>query len=149
MSILVPATYSGSGDPALTGYYPKWLDNLADDVTLEGSLLDGAVQGAEAVRSIVVAIRSLYERQEHTFAAPYGDNRFLEEYVARIHGEPIGCVVLVARNAAGQTQRVVVGYRPRSSLLLLSRLLREKFAGAPFDDQFAASESESQQPSIH
>ena len=137
----VPATYSGSGDPALAGYYPAWLDNLADDATLEGSLLDGAVQGAEAVRSIVVAIRSLYDRQEHTFAGPYGDNRFLEEYVARIHGEPIGCVVLVTRNAAGQTQHVVAGYRPRSSLLLLSRLLREKFAGTPYGEQFAASES--------
>ena len=30
-------TYTGSGDPALADYYPAWLDNLADDVTLEGS----------------------------------------------------------------------------------------------------------------
>ena len=31
-------TYMGSGDrgPQLTDYYPEWLDNLADDVTLEG-----------------------------------------------------------------------------------------------------------------
>jgi hypothetical protein len=33
--------------PALTGYYPAWLDNLADDATVEGSLLDGAVRGAD------------------------------------------------------------------------------------------------------
>ena len=44
-------TYLGRGDPALAHYYPRWLDNLADDATVEGSLLDGAVQGAEAVRS--------------------------------------------------------------------------------------------------
>jgi len=137
----VLATYLGSDAPALKDYYPAWLDNLADDVTLEGSLLDGAVQGAEAVRSIVVAIRSLYDRQEHKFAGPYGDNGFLEDYIAQVHGEPIGCVVLVARNAAGQTQHVVASYRPRSSLLLLSRLLHEKFAGTPFDEQFAAGES--------
>jgi hypothetical protein len=135
----VVATYLGRGDPALAGYYPAWLDNLADDVTLEGSLLDGAVQGAAAVRSIVVAIRSLYDRQEHTFAGDYGDNRFLEEYVARLRDVPIGCVVLVTRNAAGRTQHVVVGYRPRSSLLLLSRLVREKLAGTPYAEQFAAS----------
>ena len=134
----VLATYLGRGDPALTGYYPAWLDNLADDVTLEGSLLDGAVQGAEAVRSIVVAIRSLYDRQEHKFAGPYGDNGFLEDYVAQVRGEPIGCVVLVTRNAAGQTQHVVASYRPRSSLLLLSRLLREKFADEPYGEQFAS-----------
>ena len=36
----VRATYLGSGGPALTGYYPAWLDNLADDATVEGSLLD-------------------------------------------------------------------------------------------------------------
>ena len=137
----VPATYLGRGDPALTGYYPAWLDNLADDATVEGSLLDGAVRGAEAVRSIGVTIRSLYDRQEHKFAGPYGDNGFLEDYVAQVRGEPIGCVVLVTRNAAGQTQHVVAGYRPRSSLLLLSRLLREKFAGTPYGEQFAASES--------
>lgn len=134
-------TYMGSGDPALTGYYPAWLDNLADDATVEGSLLDGAVQGAEAVRSIVVTIRSLYDRQEHKFAGPYGDNGFLEDYIAQVRGEPIGCVVLITRNAAGQTQHVVAGYRPRSSLLLLSRLLREKFAGTSYGEQFAASES--------
>jgi hypothetical protein len=131
----------GSDDPALTNYYPWWLDNLADDAFLEGSLLDGAVQGGEAVRSIVVAIRSLYDRQEHKFAGPYGDNGFLEDYIAEVHGEPIGCVVLVTRNAAGQAQHVVASYRPRSSLLLLSRLLREKFTGTPFGRQFAASES--------
>jgi hypothetical protein len=108
----VLATYLGNGDPALTGYYPAWLDNLADDATVEGSLLDGAVRGAEAVRSIVVTIRSLYDHQEHKFAGPCGDNGFLEDYVAGVLGEPIGCVVLVARNAAGQTQRVVASYRP-------------------------------------
>ena len=137
----VLATYLGSGDPALTDYYPAWLDNLADDATVEGSLLDGAVRGAEAVRSIVVTIRSLYDRQEHKFAGPYGDNGFLEDYVAQVRGEPIGCVVLVTRNAAGQTQHIAANYRPRSSLLLLSRLLREKFAGTPYGEQFAASES--------
>ena len=135
----VLATYLGSGDPALTNYYPAWVDNLADDATLEGSLLDGAVQG-EAIRSIVVTIRSLYDRQEHKFAGPYGDNGFLEDYVAQVRGEPIGCVVRVTRNAAGQTQHVVASYRPRSSLLLLSRLLREKFTGTPYGEQFAASE---------
>ena len=137
----VLARYLGHGDPALANYYPAWLDNLADDATVEGSLLDGAVQGAEAVRSIVVAIRSLYDRQEHMFAGSCGEQGFLEDYVAEVRGEPIGCVVLITRNDSGKTQNVVAGYRPRSSLLLLSRLLREKFAGAPYAEHFAAPES--------
>ena len=135
----VPAQYLGSGDPALANYYPAWLDNMADNATVEGSLLDGAVQGADAVRSIVVAIRSSYDRQAHKFAGPYGNNGFLEDYVAEVHGKPIGCVVLVSRNDAGKTQHVVASYRPRSSLLLLSRLLRDKFAGTPYAEHFAAS----------
>ena len=132
--------YLGSGDPALKDYYPPWLDNMADDATVEGSMLDGAVQGAESVRSVVLTIRSLYDRQEHKFAGPYS-NGFLEDYVADVQGEPIGCVVLVTYNAAGQTQHVVASYRPRSSLLLFSRLLAKKFAGTPIAEHFAARES--------
>ena len=133
--------YLGSGDPALTDYYPAWVNNIAEDATVEGSMLNGVVQGADAVRSIVLTIRSLYEGQEFKFAGPYGDNGFLEDYVARVNGEPIGCVVLVTRNAAGQTQHVVASYRPLNSLLLFSRILREKFAGTPIAEHFAASES--------
>jgi hypothetical protein len=66
----VPAQCLGRGDPALANYYPAWLDNTADDATVE-------------------------------------DNGFPEEYVAEVRGEPIGCVVLVTRNAAGQTEREV------------------------------------------
>jgi hypothetical protein len=84
--------YLVGGNPALKDYYPRWLDNMADDVTVEGSMLDGAVQGPEAVRSIVLTIRSLYDRQEHKFAGAYGDDGFLEDYVADVRGESIGCV---------------------------------------------------------
>jgi hypothetical protein len=52
---------SGDPDPRLTGYYPAWLDTLAHDVILEGSAMDGFVQGAEAVRTVLVSIRSLYD----------------------------------------------------------------------------------------
>ena len=49
----------GDPDPTLTGYYPVWLDNLAGDVTLEGSAMDGFIQGAAAVRTVLVSIRGL------------------------------------------------------------------------------------------
>jgi hypothetical protein len=133
----------GSGDPArsLSDYYPSWLDNLADDVSVEGSAMDGVVEGAETVRNILVTIRSLYDYQEFNFVGPVGDNGVLEDYTAQVRGEPISCVVLVTRNAAGQAQHIVANYRPRSSLLLLSRLVGEKLAGSPSSEHFAASES--------
>jgi len=118
-------------------YHPVWLGNLADDVSLEGSAMNGVVQGAEAVRSIVTYIRTLYDHQEFNFAGPYGEHGFLEDYTARVRGEPIGNVVLVTRNAAGQAQHIVGNYRPRSTLLLLSRLVGEHFAGTPYGKHFA------------
>ena len=131
--------YLRRGDPALKDYYPAWVDNIAADATVEGSMLNGAVQGADAVRSIVLTIRSMYTQQEFQFAGPYGDG-FLEGYVARVNDEPIGCVVLVTRNAAGQTQHIVASYRPFNAVLLFARLLREKFAGTPIAEHFAGSE---------
>src|SRR5258708_35053169 len=133
--------YLGSGDPALKDYCPAWVNNMADDATVEGSMLNGVVQGADAVRSIVLTIRSLYADQEFKVAGPYGDNGFLEHYIAKVNGEPVGCVVLITRNAAGQTQHVVASYRPLRSLLLFSRLLREKFPGSPIAEQIAARDS--------
>ena len=121
-------------------YHPVWLDNLAADVTLEGSMMDGAVKGPEAVRSIVAVIRTLYENQEFNFAGPYEDNAFVEVYNAGVRGEPIGGVVLVSRNAAGQAQHIVAGYRPRSTVLLLSRLLGVHFAGTPYGEHFLTGE---------
>src|SRR5208283_2949658 len=122
-----------------TDYRPVWVGNLADDVTIEGSAMNGVVQGAEAVRSIVIYIRTLYDDQEFSFASPYGENGFLEDYTARVRGEQLGNVVLVTRNAAGQAQHIVANYRPRTTLLLLSRLMSEHFAGTPYGEHFATS----------
>jgi hypothetical protein len=134
------ATYLVSGDPDLADYYPVWLDDLADDVTLEGSMLDGAVQGAEAVRAVAVGIRTLYgDSQEFHFAGPWHGDVWVEDYIARVLDKPLGCVVVVTRNADGQTQHIVAGYRPRTSLLLFSRLLGEKFADVSYGKQFATS----------
>ena len=136
-------TSTGSGGPAreLADYYPAWLDNLAGDVTLEGSAMDGFVQGAEAVRTVLVSIRALYDYQEFNSVGPYGENSWIEDYTAGVRGEPIKNITVVTRNAAGQTQRVVGNYRPRSTLLLLSRLIGEKFAGTPLGEHFATSQS--------
>ena len=96
----------------LADYYPAWLDNLAHDVTLEGSAMNGVVQGAEAVRTLLVYIRSLYDDQKFNFAGPYGENGFLEDYTAGVRGEPIANVTLVTSNAAGQAQHIVATTGP-------------------------------------
>ena len=112
-------------------YYPKWLDNLAGDVTLEAAAMDGAAQGAKDVGAILVVARQQYENQQFTYAGPCGENGFLEDYTSEVLGVPTKVIVLVTYNDAGQTQRIVVNHRPRSALLSFSRLMLEKFAGTP------------------
>jgi len=63
----------------------------------------------------------------------------LEDYTARVRGELIGNVVLVTRNAAGQAQHIVANYRPRDTLLRVSRLIGDHFAGTPIGEHFATS----------
>jgi hypothetical protein len=137
-------TYLGRGDPAgrFANYYPAWVDNLADDVTLEGSMLDGAVQGADAVHALIGGARSLYDRQDFNFAGPWGDNGFIEDYTAEVHGRPLGAVHLITFNPEGQAQHIAANYRPLGSVMFFSRLLREKFASTPYVEHFFAGEVE-------
>jgi hypothetical protein len=122
----VASTYQGKP------YYPAWLDNLADDVTGEGGAWDGAIEGAAAAHEVVVAARELYEFQEFHYAGPCGENSFLEDYTSSVGGGvSLYVIVLVTFNADRKAHRLVVNHRPRSSLLLLSRLMLEKFAGTP------------------
>jgi hypothetical protein len=90
---------------------------------------------------MIGAIRALYDHQDFNNAASWGDDRFIEDYSAGVGGEPIGCVVMITRNAAGQTQHIAANYRPRSSVLLLSRLVGEKLAGTPYAAYFLTGES--------
>jgi len=143
-------THTGSGDPTrrrtwtgnvwVQDYYPEWLDNLADDVTLEAPAMNGTARGAEAVRAIVVQARKLYEFQDFNFTGDYGDNGFLEDYTSQVQGEPLSVIVTVSRNAAGKAQHVVVNHRPRNTLLLFSHLMHKKFAGTPLAGHFLADE---------
>ena len=48
--------YLCSGDPNLKEYYPGWLKDIADDATVEGSMLDGVIEGPDGVRAVVLKI---------------------------------------------------------------------------------------------
>jgi hypothetical protein len=138
-SLSAGATYLDNVTGA-TEYYPKWLDNLADDATLEGAAMNGTARGAETVRSIVLYARTLYEHQVFSFTGPYGDSGFLEQYTTPIKGEPTGVVVRVLFNRAGEAQHVSVNHRPRSSVLLFSRTMGEKFADTAIGEHFITSD---------
>ena len=129
------------GDPDLKDYFPPWLNNVAEDATLEGSFMDGVVVGREGLVTVISKIKGLYEVQTFVSAGPYGENGWIEEYVVHVEGETLGGVVLIKRDEAGQTQHVIAGYRPRTSVLYLSRRLAEEFAGTPYAEHFASASS--------
>ena len=131
-------TYLGSGDPARqrTDYRPPWLDKLADDVTLEASVMNGVIHGADAVREVIGFAKTLYEYQEFNFVGDYGEHGTAEDYVSRVKGEPIGSVVIVRYNDAGQAAEIVINHRPLGSILLWTRLMAEHFAGTPYAQYF-------------
>ena len=54
-------------------YYPNWLDNLADDVILQGVVFNGEVRGAEQVGKMLSFARSLYAFQDFRFYGMRGD----------------------------------------------------------------------------
>lgn len=51
-------------------YYPVWLDNLADDVTMEAAAMDGTAHGTEDVRSIVVTAKGCMRTNSSNSPAP-------------------------------------------------------------------------------
>jgi hypothetical protein len=102
-------------------------------------MLDGAVQGADAIRTIIGGVRELYDRQDFSFAGPFGDNGFIEDYTAQVRGTPLGCLHLITFDAQGAARHIAAHYRPLSSLMFFSGLLRERLAGTPYAERFLAA----------
>ncbi|MFC1436315.1 hypothetical protein ACEZDB_37340 [Streptacidiphilus sp. N1-3] len=131
-------TYLDGGDPARqrTDYYPAWLDNLADDVTMEASVMDGVIRGAQAVRTVLGHARTLYDYQEFVYVGEHGPNGFAEDYLSRMAAGPIGSVVVVRLDEEGRTRGIVISHRPLRAVVTWSRLMGEHFAGTPYADYF-------------
>jgi hypothetical protein len=118
-------------------YYPHWLDNLADDVILQGAVFNGELRGADNVGKMLSFARSLYAFQDFRFYGWRGD-LFLEDYRSRIRGSeayhPTGVeiynFVVVYFNDEGQTSQLVMNHRPQSAVLLFSSLLTKHFGDA-------------------
>ncbi|MFD7433401.1 hypothetical protein [Streptomyces sp. NPDC059861] len=138
--------YLGSGDPARqrTDYHPLWLDNLADDVTTEGSVLNGIARGTEDVRTVLGHAGTPCEYQDFFFLGEYGENGFVEDYASKVRGEPIADIAVVYRNSAGQTQHLVMNHRPLPSVLLSSRIMGEHFAGTRYARYFLAPSADAE-----
>ncbi|HEY3690998.1 MAG TPA: hypothetical protein VGL46_11945 [Pseudonocardiaceae bacterium] len=88
------------------------------------------------------SLRFRHPDQDFVYLGDYGENGFAEDYASKVRGEPIANIAVVYRNPEGQTQHLVVNHRPLPSVLLLSRLLGEHFAGTRYARYFATPSAE-------
>jgi hypothetical protein len=104
-------------------------------------VLNGIAEGPEAIRAILGFARTLYDYQEFNYVGRYGDDGFVEDYTSVVRGEPIGSVMVIRYNEAGQAARIVVNHRPLRSVLLWSQLMGEHFAGTPYAQYFLSHDA--------
>ncbi|CDG81401.1 hypothetical protein [Janthinobacterium agaricidamnosum] len=115
---------------------PPWLARLADDATMEATVLRRPVEGKDNIVGLLKLAIPLYEFQHFTYRDDFGDNFFMESYRSQIRGVPIECSVLVHMNAAGQADSLLINHRPLDAALLFSRLMAQQAADRYGQDLF-------------
>lgn len=123
----------------------SFTDNLAEDVTLEGAVMNGVLQGRDAVLAQLAVVSGFYSRRIDRFSFDSGDYH-VEEYEAVVDGRPIKATATMRRNAEGKIDAVVVNHRPLSAALTFSRLIAESPIGTQSDpDRFYRPEGQTHQ----
>jgi len=115
---------------------PPWLAKLAEDATLEATVLRRPVQGRALIVDFLRRAIPLYDFQDFAYKGPVGEGLFLESYRAAIQGVPVQCLVVAHENAAGEVDSVVINHRPLEAALMFSRLMGEQVAKDHGDGYF-------------
>ena len=111
---------------APVGGAPLWLTSLAENATLEATVLKRPIEGRADILYVIKHAVSLYEFQHHSYKGMIGDGLYLESYRSQIQGMPIETVVVAHMNDQGETDSVVINHRPLNAMLLFSRLMGER-----------------------
>jgi hypothetical protein len=111
---------------APAGSAPLWVTSLAENATLEATVLKRPIEGRADILSVIKHAVSLYEFQHHSYKGAIGDGLYMESYRSQIHGMPIETVVIAHMNEEGETDSVVINHRPLNAVLLFSRLMWER-----------------------
>jgi hypothetical protein len=105
---------------------PPWLSKLADDVTVEATVLKRPVQGKATVLALLKQAIPLYKFQHFTYRGEVGKNFYMESYRAQIEDMPIECAVWVHMNAAGEADSLLINHHPLDAALLFSHLMWQR-----------------------
>jgi hypothetical protein len=105
---------------------PLWLTSLAENATLEATVLKRPIEGRADILSVIKHAVSLYDFQHHSYKGMLGDRLYLESYRSQIQSMPIETVVVAHMNERGETDSVVINHRPLNAMLLFSKLMGER-----------------------
>ena len=110
---------------APAGGPPLWLARLAENATLEATVLKRPVEGRADILAVIKHAVSLYEFQHHSYKGEIGNGLYLESYRSQIQGVPIETVLVAHLNQQGETDSVVINHRPLNAALLFSKRMGE------------------------
>lgn len=110
---------------APAGGAPLWLARLAENATLEATVLKRPIEGRADILSVIKHAVSLYEFQQHSYKGEIGNGLYMESYRSQIQGVPIETVVVAHLNEQGETDSVVINHRPLRAALLFSKRMGE------------------------
>ena len=105
---------------------PLWLAKLAENATLEATVLKRPVEGRADILAVIRHAVSLYEFQHHSYKGEIGNGLYLESYRSQIQGVPIETVVVAHLNDKGEADSVVINHRPLEAMLLFSKLMGDR-----------------------
>ncbi|MEX3964029.1 hypothetical protein AB4Y42_17740 [Paraburkholderia sp. EG286B] len=105
---------------------PLWLAKLAENATLEATVLKRPIEGRADILAVIRHAVSLYAFQHHSYKGKIGNSLYLESYRSQIQGQPIETVVVAHLNQNGETDSVVINHRPLEAALLFSALMWER-----------------------
>ena len=111
---------------APAGGPPLWLARLAENATLEATVLKRPIEGRADILSVIKHAISLYEFQHHSYKGEISNGLYMESYRSQIQGVPIETVVVAHLNEQGETDSVVINHRPLNAALLFSKRMWER-----------------------
>jgi hypothetical protein len=116
---------------APVGGPPPWLAKLAENATLEATVLKRPIEGRANILAVLKHAVPLYEFQHFSYKGEIGNGLFMESYRSQVQGVPIETIVVAHMNENGEADSVVINHRPLNAALLFSNLLWQRV-----DDQF-------------
>lgn len=106
-----------------------FLDDLAADAELTGTVLRKPIQGRENIRRLVQAVGTLYTSQTPTFLGTVQGRTFLEYHATLQNGQSLQAIGSIERGADENVVRVNISMGPLDAVLSLSAHLAALVGG--------------------